>query len=115
MTASIVINLKLADVIFTAVFLIREECCCNYYNNNIDPWVGTGRPQCYQSSLNECYKCKRGLVLQIGLNHKQKEQADFRGRDVLPKVMNKLELSVKSDSIHMETHTCLYTLGAIML
>jgi hypothetical protein len=71
MTASIVINLKLADVIFTAVFLIKEECCCNYYNNSIDPWVGTERPQCHQSSLNECYKCKRGLFLEIGLNYKQ--------------------------------------------
>jgi hypothetical protein len=42
----ILINEKLADVTLAAVFLIKEECCCSHYNNNIDPWVGSGQARC---------------------------------------------------------------------
>jgi hypothetical protein len=109
MTASILINLKLADVIFTAVFLIKEECCCSYYNNNIDPWVGTERPQCHHRSLEECYKCECGLFSEISLNFKREPWADFNEIwwywNVSPKFTTKLELSLKLTNIHTKTHT----------
>jgi len=59
MMLRILINVKLADVTFAAVFLIKEECCCSHYNNNIDPWVGSERAQCCHSGGDKRHNERR--------------------------------------------------------